>query len=156
MLHGTFDRDRVVPCAFLSLITRSDSFKILQGQRSFLHLLRRLITYTTGEDDLTTVDAGFRSDVDEQVGCLHDLFVMFHHDHSVANVSQSFQHRDKSLSVTRVKSDARLIENVKGTHERASESSHQVDALALTARKRIGSSVERQIAQTHIVYIFQS
>ena len=94
--------------------------------------------------------SGIRTDVYQIVGSPHDLLVVLHHYHGVAQFLQLSQHLDQSVGVTAVQTDARLIQDIHAAHQRGSQVGGQVDALAFTSRKGVGQSVERKISQSHI------
>ena len=62
--------------------------------------------------NLSAIASGFRANVDEVVGSMDDLFVMFNHDDRIAHVAELAEHRNKLIGVARMKADGRLIENV--------------------------------------------
>ncbi len=86
----------------------------------------------TVEDNLPSQTTCIRADVYQMIGSPHDLLVVLDHHHRIAKSLQLFQHVDETVSITRVESDAGLIEDIQGPHERASETGTEVDALAFT------------------------
>ena len=75
---------------------------------------------------------------------------MFHHDHRVARITQLFERVDQSHIVSLVKSDRRFVENIEHIHQLRADLGGQSYALALTARKRHGCAVEREVIEAHI------
>src|SRR4030095_10093406 len=71
-------------------------------------LLRR-----TGSDEIAAAFAAFRPQVDDPIGALDHLQVVFNHNYRIARVSQLHQHLQQFLNVGEMQSGRRLIENVK-------------------------------------------
>ena len=55
-----------------------------------------------------------------------------------------------------MQTDARLIKDIQRAYKRTSEGRHKIDSLTLTSGKRIGGSIKRKIAKSHIFNIFQT
>ncbi len=105
----------------------------LPGQRLLdpHHLLRRSL-----RDQLATVLAGARAEVDEVVGGQHRALVVLDDDHRVAEVAQPLQRRDQPLVVALVQPDRRLVEDVEHADEARTDLRRQADPLRLAARQR--------------------
>ena len=95
----------------------------------------------TVEDNLTSQATCIRTDVYQVIGSTHDLLIVLDHHHCIAKSLQLFQHVDETVGIARVESDAGLIEDIKGTHKRASETGTEIDALALTTRECVRKTV---------------
>src|SRR5205823_13114990 len=72
-------------------------------------LLRR-----TGPDEIAASFATFRSQIDNPVGALDHLEIVFNNNHRITRVAQLHQHLKQFLNVGELQSCRRLIENVKG------------------------------------------
>ena len=81
---------------------------------------------------------------------------MLDDDHGIASRAQLAQHLEQHLVVARVQTDRRLVEDVADTLQVGTELSRQPDALCLSARQRVGSTVEREIAETDLLEKAQS
>ena len=112
MLHRTLDSYRICPVQLLSHISLTHSAKILESQRPFIHNRVYLVTKLTLENDFATMDSCLWSYVYKDIRRPHYLFVMFNHHNGIANVPQPLKNRDKSLCVTRVQTDTRLIKYI--------------------------------------------
>ena len=156
MLHGAFDLDRIRPFSSLSCISRAFSAEVLQCKRIRTGILSDTFRDASLKYYFASVDSCFRSYIYQEVGSPHDLFVMFYDNDRVSYVPETPQHRYKSLSITRMQTDTRLIKNVKRAYKRTSQSRHKIDSLALSSRQCIRCSVQSQIAKTHILNIFQT
>ena len=75
----------------------------------------------SGEDYLTTMRTRHRTHVDDVVGGFHHLFIVFYHDHRVAQVAQFLQHLDQPKRVARMQTDTRLVQDVHATHQAATK-----------------------------------
>src|ERR1700682_2240937 len=103
-----------------------------------------------GGDNVSAVLAGSRSDVDDEVGRPHRLFVVLDHDHRVADVSQRQQRGDQLSVVSLVQADRRLIEDVQDAHQLGADLGRQADALRLPARKRVGRAGQAQVVEADV------
>ena len=72
-----------------------------------LDLCRRALRH-----QLPAVRAGARAQVDDVVGRLDRLLVVFHHDHGIAQIAQLLQRAEQSAVVALVQADRGFIEDV--------------------------------------------
>ena len=114
-------------------------------QRGFGNLLGIAI-----EDDLAAEAPGIGADIYQVIGSSHDLLIVLHHDHGIAQRLEFFEHVDETICISGVQTYGGLIEDIEGAYERASKGGTEVDALAFTARKRVRETVEREVAKSHI------
>ena len=56
--------------------------------------------------------AGARAHVDTEVGRADHVFVMLHHQHAVANVTQVFEGVDQAVVVSLVQANAGLVQHI--------------------------------------------
>ena len=68
-------------------------------------------------DNFTTKLSCSGPNIDNPVGCLNGLFVVFHDDEGVAEVSQFEEGVNEASVVSLVEANARLIENVEDAGE---------------------------------------
>ena len=112
MLHGPVDTDIVIPGTFFTLDALALACYILQCQGFVHHVGRHVIHDFPLENHLTAIDTGQRPHVDQHVGSPDDFFVMLHDHDSVPDVTQAFEYAYKFLSITRMESDTRFIQNI--------------------------------------------
>ena len=108
----------------------------------------------TLEDDISAAATGFGSDVDKEVGCANNFFVVLDNDDGVAFVSKASQNADKPGSVARVQTDAWLVEDVDGALESSSESCCEVYALTFATGESRGESVESEVSEPDFEQVF--
>ena len=78
-------------------------------------------------------------------------------DHDgVTGVGEGPDDRDQAIDVARMQSDTGLIEDEEGVDERGAEAAREVDALHLSAGKRLGGPVEGEVADAHLLEVAQS
>jgi hypothetical protein len=63
-------------------------------------------------DDLPTVFAGARTDVDHPVGVLDGVLVVLDDHHGVAEIAKARERLDEAVVVPLVQADRRLVEHV--------------------------------------------
>ena len=83
--------------------------QIVAGETVAVH---RLLG-TSLKHDGAAVDARSRTYVDDMVGGEHGVLVVLHHDDAVANVAKLLQRVDKSMIITLMQADGRLVKNIK-------------------------------------------
>ena len=76
------------------------------------------------------------TEVEQSVGLLHDLRIVFHHEQRVAGVTQPVHDADDALHIAGMQSDGGFIQHEQRVHQRSTERGGEVDALHLTARQR--------------------
>ena len=106
--------------------------------------------------NLSATLAGAGAHVDHAVGRQHHGRVVLHHHQCVARVAQAVHGLGDAAHVTRVKTDAGLIEHKQGVHQRGAQGRGQVDALHLAPTEGAALAVEREVADAHIAQVFQA
>ena len=102
------------------------------------------------------MNACAQSHVDHMVGGPHHVFVMLHHQHTVADVAQMFQGVDQPVVVALVQADAGLVQHVHHAGQTGADLRRQTDALRLAAAQCFGTAIKAQIVQSHIVEKLQT
>ena len=111
----------------------------------FLDVTRRAF-----RDHLTAMHAGSRADVQNGVRGADGFFVVFHHEHRVAQVAQVLERTQQARVVALMQPDGRLVEDVHDAGEPRAHLAGQTNALGFTAGQRFGTAIERQIVETHV------
>ena len=114
-----------------------DALEVLASIR--LGLARHVFGRAFG-DDFTAGIAAFGAEVDDPVGGLDDVQVVFDDDDSVARVDEFTQHGEQLADVLEMQSRSGLVENVERSTGRAlREFTSEFDALRLATGKGGGS-----------------
>ena len=87
---------------------------------------------------------------------MHDILVVLYHDDGIAQVAQLLEDMDKTLSVARMETDGRLIEDIHTAHQRTAQRGGKVDALRLATAEGVAEATEREVAQTYVEQIFDT
>ena len=136
-------RDRAARDAFIGTLAAG---QVGAGQGVGVARLRG----RTVEDDFAAAFAGAGADVEDAVGCEHDLRIVLDHHQRIAGIAQPVHDFDHPVHVARMQADRRFVEHEQRVDERSAERGGQVDALDLAARKRAALPVEREVTQAHI------
>ena len=72
-------------------------------------------------------------DVDDLIRGPHGFFVVFHHQHAVAQIAQMVKGLQQASVVPLVQADAGFIQNIQHPGESASDLGSQPDTLSLSA-----------------------
>ena len=94
------------------------------------------ILNASGANDLTAVNARFRSDVHDIVGSSYGILVMLDDYKRIAEVTQILQGRKELVVVPLMQSDARLVENVQHSYQRRTDLRCKAYPLTFTAGER--------------------
>ena len=89
-------------------------------------------------DDRAAMDAGSRAHVDQIIGGADGVFVMFDHDHRIADVAQALQGGQQAVVVALMQADGGLVQHIEHAGEARADLRGQTDALALAARQSAG------------------
>ena len=93
---------------------------------------------------------GTRSEVDEVIGGPHCLLIVLDDEYRIAHVSQSFKAGQQTGVVARMKTNARLVEDVQDTDKAGPDLTRQADSLSLSAREGRGRAVEGEVVKAHV------
>ncbi|CCK04027.1 hypothetical protein BN129_2780 [Cronobacter sakazakii 701] len=107
-------------------------------------------------DDLTAVYARARADVDHVVGGADGVFIVLHHNHGIAKITQVNQRTEQTFVIALVQADGRLIQHIHHAHQARANLACQTDTLRLAARKRFRRTGERQVVQADVHQEFQA
>ena len=132
VLHCSIHPDEIIPGTSLALISLSATLKILESKGSFHFILIGIVAKDSLIDDFASVYTGFRTNINEQIGRTHYLFVMLNYYYSIADIPKTFEYAYQPFGIPRMKSDTRLIKNIKRAHKGTTQGSHKVDSLAFT------------------------
>ena len=69
----------------------------------------------------------------------------------IPDIAQPLQNLNQPLPIAGMQSNGGLIEHIESSHQRGPKCSRKLDALRLTARKRRGKPVEREVLQADII-----
>jgi len=68
-------------------------------------------------DDGAAVDAGAGAEIDDPVGLLHSVFIVFDHDQGISSIFQSGENFQEVGIVARMEADTRFVEDVEDALE---------------------------------------
>ena len=103
-----------------------------------------------------TLLATFGAEVDNVVGNLDDIEVVFDNNNRISLVNQLVKHLDKATNILEMESRGRLVENIERTARfTLREFCREFYTLALTTRQSCARLAEREISQTHILNSLQ-
>src|SRR5690606_5911554 len=116
-----------------------------QRRRIRTDLVRRAL-----RDDLAAVRARARAEIDDVIGREDRLAVVLDDHHRVAEVAQVEQRAEQALVVALMQADRRLVEDVHDADEPRADLAGEPDALGFAARERIGTAIEREVAEPDV------
>ena len=102
-------------------------------------------------DHLPAVLPGARSKIENAVGGTHDVGIVLNHQDRVSQVAQIMQDIDEPVSVARVQSDGRFVEDIERADQPRAQRSRQLNTLRLTAGKSGRKAVQCEIFQPYII-----
>ena len=86
-----------------------------------------------GRYDLAAVFSCPWPHIDDIIGSAHDSFIVFNHQHAVAQIPQAFKGLYQPVVIGRMEPDGRLIADIKHSNQPAAYLRREADALTLTA-----------------------
>ena len=91
--------------------------------------------------------------IDDVIGGLDDVHVVFDEEHRVSGVHELIQRHEQALDVRQVQPGRRLVEDVNGVLRalELAQLGRDLDSLRLAARERRGRLAERQVAEAEVV-----
>ena len=95
-------------------------------------------------------DPGPRADIHDKVRFADHLLVMFHHDHRIAQIPQTFQGFNQPPVIPLVQPDTGFIQDIQNPHQRRTDLGGQADPLRFSAGEGPGGPVQGQIIQADI------
>ena len=95
--------------------------------------------------------SGFRTDIHDIICRQHRILVVLHHNERISQIPETFQRVDQFIIVSLVKTDARLIQNVRHSHQTGADLGSQTDTLGFSAGQGSRRLGETQIVKSHIV-----
>ena len=98
-----------------------------------------------------TVHTGAWPQVQHPVRRADRVFVVLHHQHRIAQVAQALERGDQAVVVALVQADAGLVQHIHHAREAGADLAREPDALRLAARERVGTAVEAQVVEAHVV-----
>jgi hypothetical protein len=72
----------------------------------------------SGDDEFTTPFAGIGSEIDNPVGALDDIQVVFDYDDTVACVDDALKHLEQHANIVEVQAGGGLVEEEEGALDR--------------------------------------
>src|SRR5690606_9346516 len=112
--------------------------------------------YGALKHDMSAAAAGLGSDLDDVIGGADHGLVVLDDDHGVTGVGEGADDTDQAVDVAGVKADAGFVEDEERVDERSAEAGREIDALDLTAGKRAGLALEREIAETDLLEVAEA
>ena len=106
--------------------------KIASGQR------RGILDYlliVSRSDDVAAALARAGTEIEDAIGSLHNVRIMFHDENRVPQIAQVMKDLDQPVRIAAVQANGWLIEHVQRSHQARPQRSCELDSLRLTARQ---------------------
>ncbi|MNS47500.1 hypothetical protein D3C72_800340 [compost metagenome] len=116
-----------------------------QGIRVRHDFRRRALSH-----DLPTMHTSPRADIHNVIGQTNRVFVVFDHDHSVANITQVLERAEQAVVITLVQTNGRFVKDVQNTDETGADLAGQTNTLCFATGQRVGTAVQRQVVETDV------
>ena len=103
-------------------------------------------------DDLAPTDTSLGADIDNMIGTLDEIHVVFDDHNGVPLDHQTLQDLNQFLDILVVEPDSRLIEEIDGPFDMlAIEFGRNLDALGLTTREGSRRLAEPEVAESYFI-----
>ncbi len=111
---------------------------------------------SAGEKQFAAKFAGAGAEIEDAVGGLDGVRVVFDDENGVAEIAKGFEDVDEALGVARMKTDGRLVENIERADQMGAERGGQLDALRFAAGERGGEAVESEVIEADFIEELQA
>ena len=88
--------------------------------------------------------------IDDEIGFADGVFVVFNHNHAVAQIAQAFECGEQAVVVALVQADGGFVQNVHHAGQTAADLAGEADALGFAAREGFGRAGEIQVIQSDV------
>ena len=96
-------------------------------------------------NNFATMNTSPRTYINNMIGRGYGIFVMFNHNHCIAQITQAYQGFEQALVVALMQTDGGFIEDIHNSHQTGTNLAGQTYPLSFTARQSVGAAIERQI-----------
>ena len=100
--------------------------------------------------DLAAVYARTRADIQHGISGTDGFFIVFHHQHGIAEIAQVFQRGQQPRVVALMQAYGRFVEDVHDAGQARAHLAGETDALRFAARQGLGAAIQRQVVEAHI------
>ena len=121
------------------------SRKIVRSQRIFC---AKNFLDAALSDDLATPRTCAWAKINNVVGRANGFFIVFNHDHGIAEIPQPPQRSEQARVVPLMQPNTRLVQNVKNARKTGADLRRQPDPLRFSAGKRTALPIEREVAES--------
>ncbi|EEG34613.1 hypothetical protein NEIFLAOT_00229 [Neisseria flavescens NRL30031/H210] len=103
-----------------------------------------------GNQYVAAVFARAGAHIDDEIGFADGVFVVFDHNHAVAQIAQAFEGGEQAVVVALVQADGGFVQNVHHAGQAAADLAGEADALGFAAGEGFGGAGEIQVIQPDI------
>ena len=103
-----------------------------------------------GNQYVAAVFACAGTHIDDKIGFADGVFVVFDHNHAVAQVAQAFEGGEQAVVVALVQADGGFVQNVHYAGQSAADLTGEADALGFATGKGFGGAGEIQVIQSDV------
>ena len=112
MLHCPLNSNTMLPRMLAASHFLSHTFYILKSKRLVYILFPDMLRDRSLKYYLSPIDTGIRTHIYEKIGSTDNFLIMFYNNNRISHIPEFFQHRYKSLRITRMQSYTRLVKNI--------------------------------------------
>ena len=121
--------------------------QIFAGQRGWG---RDEILHRALRDNMSAVNASAGPDIEHVIGGADGVLVVFYHDHSIAEITETLEGVEQPRIVALVQPDRRLVEHIEHAREAGADLRGETNALAFTPGERSGGACQCEIFEPNI------
>ena len=106
--------------------------------------------WSASSNNVTTKLTSARTHVNNVVSCTNSIFIVLNNKYGITAVSELLERLNKTVVVSLMQTNGRLVQNVKDAHETGTNLSCQANTLGLSTRKRCCCTRKREVVQANV------
>ena len=108
------------------------------------------IFWSSSSNNMTTKLTSAGTHVNNVVSCANGVFIVLNNKYGITAVSKLLKRLNKTVVVSLVKANGRLVQNIKDAHKASANLSCQANTLGFSTRKRCCCTRKREVVQANV------
>ena len=123
----------------------SREIRTCDGIRVFNNLF-----WSASSNNVTTKLTGAGTHVNDVISCANGIFIVLDNKYGITAVPKLLKRLNKTVVVSLMQTNGRLVQNVKDAHKTSANLSCQANTLGLSTRKRCCCARKREVIQANV------
>ena len=140
-----FSATRLTTSLWQPNLLLSREIRTCDGIRVFNNLF-----WSASSNNVTTKLTSAGTHVNNVVSCTNGIFIVLDNKYGITAVSELLEGLNKTVVVSLMQTNGRLVQNVKDAHKTSANLSCQANTLGLSTRKRCCCARKREVIQANV------